>query len=345
MLEECKSCNSQTNGFPGKYKNKVLLFSTVTLFELNLCSSFWRNSMKYQMPLLSLGAALLVLGFPGLAQAHAVLEKVVKSGVLTAGTSSDAFPFAFKDNQGRLTGYSVEMLNLIQTQVSQELKRPVALELVAVAPQDRIPKLQRGELDIVCDFTSFTWKREADVDFSVSYAITGTRLLVKRGSALSSPASIAGKRIGVLPGTTGETSIRRAQPAAQIILFQDRAAARLGLQAGNIDAFADDDVLLEDWVSKSGNQKLYQVADYPYSTEGVACMLPENNSTFRDAVNFSLIRYMQGFLAQRKPNVELFNRWFGPQGASPLTVDLRNLMLETMQIVVDSYERLPDSSL
>jgi polar amino acid transport system substrate-binding protein len=301
--------------------------------------------MKQRLALLSLCVAVLTMGFPGLAQAHTVLEKVVKSGTLTLGTSMDAFPFAFRNEKGALTGYSVEMAQLIREQVALELKRPVTLKIVALAPQDRIPKLQRGEVDIVCDLTSFTWKREADVDFSVSYAITGTRLLVGRGSPLSDPASLVGKRVGVLAGTTAETSIRQAQPKAQIVFFKDRNAARWALRAGQIDAMADDDVLLQEWVSKPGNEKLYQVAAHPYSSEGVACMMPENNSTFRDAVNYALIRYMQGFLDQKKPNVALFDRWFGPQGVAPMTVDLRNLMLENMRLVIDSYERLPDSSL
>jgi polar amino acid transport system substrate-binding protein len=301
--------------------------------------------MKKRLPLVGLGVALLILAFRGLAQAHSVLEKVVKSGVLTVGTSMDAFPYAFRNNKGELTGYSVDMVRLIQQQVSRELKRPVTLKLVAIVPQDRIPKLQSAEVDIVCDLTSFTWKRELDVDFSVSYAITGTRLLVRRGSPLSDPASLVGKRVGLLLGTTAETSISQAQPQAQIIPFKDRNSAHWALRQGQIDAFADDDVLLADWVAKPGNDKIYQVAAHPYSSEGVACMMPENNSTFRDAVNYALIRYMQGLLDQKKPNIALFDRWFGPQGVTPMTVDLKNLTLENMRMVVDSYERLPDKDL
>jgi polar amino acid transport system substrate-binding protein len=300
--------------------------------------------MRLQLVGFSLGIFLL-LGYSGQAQAQSVLEKVGKTGVLTAGTSKDAFPFAYRDNNGQLTGYSIEMLKLINQQVSKDLKRPIALQLVDIAPQERISKIQRAEVDIVCDFSSFTWQREADVDFSVSYAITGTRLLVKRNSPLSDPSSLAGKRVGLLPGTTGELAIRKAQPQAQVVLFKDRASAQLAIQQGQIDAFADDDVLLEDWLNKNGNDKAFQIAAYPYSTEGVACMMPENNSTFRDTVNLTLIRFMQGFISQKSANVAIFDRWFGPQGVAPLTTDLRNLMVENMQLVLDSYERLPDNEL
>jgi polar amino acid transport system substrate-binding protein len=109
--------------------------------------------------------------------AQTVLEKISKTGVLTAGTSKDAFPLAYADGKGQLVGYSVDMLQLIKTQVEKELKRPITLKLVALSPGERIPKLQAGEVDIVCDSSSFTWERDKLIDFSVSYGITGTALV------------------------------------------------------------------------------------------------------------------------------------------------------------------------
>ncbi len=301
--------------------------------------------MHRKLPLLTLGTLLTLFFSPRLALASPILERVAKTGVLTAGTSKDAFPFAYADKQGQLTGYSVEMLQLISQQVGKDLKRPVTLKLVALPPQERIPKLLKGEVDIVCDFSSFTWQREAEIDFSVSYGTTGTRLLAKRGSGLAGPDSLVGKRIGTLPGTTNESAIRKAQPQAQLVLFNDRAEAYAALQQGKIDAFASDDVLLEQWVQNTPGGQEYQIISYPYSTEGVACMLPENNSKFQDTVNYALIRFMQGFLTKKQPYVAIFDRWFGPQGASPLTLELRNLMLENMRLAIDSHEELPDSSL
>jgi polar amino acid transport system substrate-binding protein len=43
---------------------------------------------------------------PGVAKAETVMEKVARTGVLTAGTSKDALPFAYSDSQGKLTEYA-----------------------------------------------------------------------------------------------------------------------------------------------------------------------------------------------------------------------------------------------
>ncbi|CAA9290246.1 ABC transporter, substrate-binding protein (cluster 3, basic aa/glutamine/opines) [uncultured Coleofasciculus sp.] len=277
--------------------------------------------------------------------AHTVLEKVAKTGVLTAGTSKDAFPFAYKNEKGQLSGYSVDMVKLIQKQLEQELKRPITLKLVAVDPEDRISSLLTNKVDIVCDASSFTWERERDVDFSVSYDLTGTRLLVKRGSSLWGPESLVGKRIGALPKTTNELSMRRAQPKAQIVLVQDRAEGYKALQEGKIDAYASDGILLEGLLQIASNANKFQIVGYPYSNEGIGCMLPENNSTFRDTVNYTLIRFMQGFLTGKKSEVSTFDRWFGGSGVAPLTQDQRDLVIENMRLTLDSLEPLPESDL
>ncbi len=300
--------------------------------------------MRYQHLLVALSVFCTLLAAQP-AIAHSVLETVVKTGVLTAGTSKDAFPFAYKDKNGRLTGYSVEMLVLIQKQLEKDLKRPIKLELVALDPADRIPQLRKGTVDIVCDAASFTWERDKDVDFTVSYATTGTQLMTRRGKPSWDIASLAGQKIGALPGTTNEQAIRRAQPQAKIVLVKDRAEGHKLLQEGKIAAFADDGILLEAWLQRTSNTRNFQILSPLLSKEGIACMVPENNSTFLGTANYSLIRFMQGFLRQKQPYVQIFDRWFGAQSALPLSKDLRDLVIDNMRLVIDAKQEIPDSDL
>lgn len=279
------------------------------------------------------------------AMAGNVMEEVAQTGVLVAGTSKDAFPFAFQNDQGELVGYSIDMMELIRSQLQKELNRPVRLQLVALNPEERIPKLESDEVNLVCDASSFTWDRDRKVDFSVSYAITGTQLLVPSGSTISSPESLRGQRIGALPRTTSERAIRARQPDAVVVLLQDRDSGYRALASGEIDAFADDGNLLYSWLARNPSSSSFKVAPDSYSKEGIACMLPENNSRFEGAVNKALVRYMQGFLANRSPYTDIFDRWFGPNSVVPATQELRNLYIDTMQLIVDFKEELPEQDL
>jgi polar amino acid transport system substrate-binding protein len=300
--------------------------------------------MRYKTLLVASGVGFILLSSAP-AIAHSVLEKVVKTGTLTAGTSKDAFPFAYQDKNGRLTGYSVDILGQIQKQVEKAVKRPVKLELIALAPADRIPMLRSGAVDIVCDAASFTWERDQDVDFTVSYSTTGTQLLTRKGTQSWEAAALAGRKIGALPGTTNEQAIRRVQPKAQIILVKDRAEGYKALQTAKIDAFADDGVLLEGWLQRTPNSQNFQIASPVFSKEGIACMVPENNSTFLDSANYALFRFMQGFLKGKQPYVQIFDRWFGPQSVLPLTKDLRDLAIENMELVIQAKQEVPEDDL
>ena len=279
-----------------------------------------------------------------LATAETVMEKVAKTGVLTAGTSKDAFPFAYADDRGKLVGYSIDMLTLIQQQLEKELGREIDLKLVAIEPKERIPQLVDNDLDIICDASSFTWERDKKIDFSVSYGITGTRLLVKQDDYLNIARSLAYKRIGILPGTTSELAIKKSEPRAKLVALRDRSEGYAALKQGRIDAFADDGILLESWLQSSDKAEDFVIGDY-YSQEGIACMIPENNSQFLNHVNYALIRFMQSFLAGKRESIILFDRWFGVQGKVPLTADLRDLMLENMQLIVDFKEEIPEREL
>lgn len=273
------------------------------------------------------------------ATAETVVEKIVRTGKLTAGTSKDALPFAYRNDRGELVGYSIDILELITAQLEQEYDQNIELELVALKPKERIPKLTEGEVDIVCDAASFTWQRDRLVDFSFSYSSTGTRLLTKKGNNYWNADSLVGKRIGALPQTTNEKAIRRVQPQAEIVLFKDRAAAYEALRQGEIDAFASDSLLLESWLQTILDPEDFQVVGN-FSNEGIACMVAENNSQLMNSVNYTLVEFMQGVIDDEPKYVTIFEKWFGPQGVLPLTQDLRNIAIDNMLLLLDFTDRI-----
>ena len=285
-----------------------------------------------------LSCGLLVVPSPS-AIAETVLEKIERTGKLTAGTSKDALPFAYRNEAGELVGYSIDILKLIVEELESELEREIELELVALQPKQRIPELIDGEVDIVCDASSFTWERDRQVDFSFSYSSTGTRLLTSKDNDFWSAESLKGKRIGAIAKTTNEQSIRLAQPEAEIIIYEDRESGYKALQAGEIDAFTSDGILLESWLYNNLDRQNYQIVG-DYSREGIACMVPENNSQFLNTINYRLVEFMEGYLAGEPEYVAIFDRWFGAEGVLPLTRDLRSIAIDNMQLLIDFKEQI-----
>ncbi|WP_448604003.1 amino acid ABC transporter substrate-binding protein [Thermoleptolyngbya sp.] len=262
---------------------------------------------------LGLGLLLWLGGLlPAWAEAH--LEKIQQTGVLRAGVRADAAPFGTLDESGEPMGYSVDLLRRMQTDLSRSLGRTVQLELVPTTAAEQFAQVSQGALDIACGPSSITLSRESLVDFSVGYFVTGTQFLLARGRGLSGNRL----RVGGVSGTTNADVIRRRLPLARIVPVGDRAEGLALLQQGRIDALASDGILLEGLRRSLPDADAYEVIPpQPFSREVYGCLLPKQDLPFRAQINQSLIRFMEGVLSGETAATQLFERWFGPQGAVP----------------------------
>lgn len=292
---------------------------------------------KLSIPLLSL---LLILTGTKATLAETVMEKVARTGVLTLGINSELIPYSYVNDKGELDGYSMSIVNLVRQQLEKELGKPVTLETVeAKTLADRIPKLLTGEIDITCD-TAFTWTRDKYVDFSVSYSITGIRLLVPKNSNLETPESLIDKRIAVIPNTVSEKAIKLAQPKAKLVPVENLEAGLIALKEGKVDGVAGDSILLDGARQKAGLLDTKLVPQTPFASYGVACMIGQHDPTFLRLVNYSIVGFMENYLAQEKTASSIVDRWLGPNG---ITIVDPDVIRSFFNYTVITHEQIPPS--
>jgi polar amino acid transport system substrate-binding protein len=274
---------------------------------------------KFWIGLLSL---LLPLSVASASHAETVVEKVARTGVLTVGGNFQNIPYAYVNDKGDLVGFTVSLVNLIREQLQQDLGREVTVQIVdSTNVGDRISKLQSGDIDISCD-TGFTWERDKYVDFSMSYSISGIKLLVPKNSALGNFDSLVGKRVGVIPRSAAEQTVKLYQPKAIIVPFNSGEESFAALKAGKVDAIAGDAIALEGSRQKLLPEGFQVVPKDPYALYGMSCMVPENNSTFLNRVNYTIAKLMQGYLNGAPEPTAMVNEWVGPQGIVPINPEL-----------------------
>jgi polar amino acid transport system substrate-binding protein/glutamate/aspartate transport system substrate-binding protein len=263
--------------------------------------------MKRTMaPLLALW---LVAGTAVPALAETVLEKINRTGVLTAGTRTASIPFAFINEKNEWIGFSVDLLDAVRARLEKKLGKSVTLDKKEVTPATRIPLVANRTIDMECGSTTYTRSRDETVDFSVVFFITGSQLLVKRGSGIRNLGDVAGKRVGATQGTTNEKALRASQPRAEVVTFQDHASGLLALEQGKIVAYTTDGILLAGLTAKAKNPKDYEVVGEFFSKDPYACILPENDSKWRDFVNHTVME-----LIDSGKFFELHDKWFGEKG-------------------------------
>jgi polar amino acid transport system substrate-binding protein len=278
--------------------------------------------MKKILQLVGLGC-LLPMFLASASLAETVVEKVARTGFLTVGTRFDAIPYSYINDKGELVGYSMDVLERIRKRLETRLGRPVTLQMVeANQPGEKINLIRSGEIDIACS-TAFTWERAKVVDFSISYSISGIRILAKKGSNLSTPQSLIGKRIALVPTSAAVDVIKLVQPQATIVTTYSTVEEALeALKTGKIDAIAGDSISLAGTILRD-NPKIYEIVpEEALANFGIACMVPENNSTFLDDVNYAIVKMMQDYITNDTATVSQIDRWFGSQGMVPIPPEL-----------------------
>ena len=261
-------------------------------------------------------AAMTVLAFivPLAANAQ-TLDKIRKTGVLTLGYIDGAAPFSFTDGNGEPQGYSVELCRVVADGIAAQLKRTgLKTRWVKLTIQNRIDAVRKRQVDLECSTTTWTLARQQLVDFSLMTFVDGGSVLVKADADVARLADLAGRRIGVISGTTteralGEALARRALKA-ELVKVKTREEGLALLGEGQVDGFASDrTALIGVVVMSQGTRGSFKLLDQDFSIEQYALMLPRGDHDFRLAVNRGLARvYRSGEIEK------IYARWLGPLG-------------------------------
>lgn len=271
---------------------------------------------------LTLASLLFAIATTAWAQAG-TLDKIKAGGTINLGYRESSIPFSYVGDNRLPAGYSVELCQRIAASIQRQLGlAELKLHWVPVVPGTRAAKLQSGEIDLECGSTTNTLSRQEQVDFSLLTFADGGSLLVKIGSAMKGLADAGGRKLGVVPGTTTERTLKavlaKQKIAAELVSLQDHAQGLAAVMDGRIDAYASDRVILVGLVLGSGNQANLRIFAEPFSYEPYALMLRRNDSAFRLAVNRELAR-----LYRSEEIYAIYERWLGVLGApGPLLKDL-----------------------
>jgi ABC-type amino acid transport substrate-binding protein len=143
----------------------------------------------------------------------------------------------------------------------------------------------------LCEATSVTLSRRETVDFSISTFIDGASLMV-RADGPSDVAGLAGKKIGVLAGTTTEAAaqdfLKAANTAAEFVSVKTHAEGLAMLDDAKISAYFGDRSILLFLAQDSKVREQLRLADQYLSAEPYALALARGDGAFRLAVDRAL---------------------------------------------------------
>jgi ABC-type amino acid transport substrate-binding protein len=244
--------------------------------------------------------------------ASGTIDRLRQDKTLRIAYREDAPPFSFKDAIGEPAGFMVDLCRSIAKDLTAELNlSDLKTAYVPVTAANRFEAIETGKADLLCEPTSATLSRRERVDFSIATFVDGAGLLVA-GEGPSEFGGLAGKKIGVLAGTTTEQSLRdtlaNAKIDAEVVPAKTHEEGLAMLDQGTIAAYFGDRAILAFLAAKSSAPSKLRLANNYFSVEPYALALARGDGDFRLAVDRALSRiYRSGEIAT------VFAHTFGDQ--------------------------------
>ncbi len=238
------------------------------------------------------------------------LEKVEAAGAITLGHRESSIPFSYYDDRQQVVGYSQELMLRVVEAVKAQLRLPaLAVKLVPVTSQNRIPLVQNGTVDIECGSTTHNAERARQVAFSTTIFVVETRLMTRADSGIEDFGDLRGRNVVTTAGTTSERLLRKLDAERKlgmnIIRAKDHGEAFLTLETGRAVAFMMDDALLYGEMAKARRPSDWVVTGTPQSREAYGCMMRKGDARFKKLVDSTLTRVMTSGQAE-----VIYRKWF-----------------------------------
>ena len=118
---------------------------------------------------------------------------------IIVGTSADFPPFEYKNTDGNIIGFDIDLIKKILTDEGYNV------EVQDIGFDSLIPSLQTDKIDVIAAAMTITDERKQQVDFSNPYYDANQSVLVKTGSDvnITSVDDLANYTVGSQTGSTG----------------------------------------------------------------------------------------------------------------------------------------------
>jgi len=198
-------------------------------------------------------------------------------------------PFTFKTAEGKPTGFDVDIAEAL----CKEIKRQCVF--VEQVWDSMIPGLQAKKYDAIISSMSITEERLQVVDFSDKYYSTPSQIVVKTGTPFTELASLKGKKLGVLKGSTQEKyALGELKPVGvTVVPYEAQDQVYLDIKSGRLDGTVADRVEVTGGFLSKPEGKDYgfvgpELNEEKYFGIGMGVALRKGETQLKDELNAAI---------------------------------------------------------
>jgi polar amino acid transport system substrate-binding protein len=199
------------------------------------------------------------------------------------GSDATFPPMEFVDEQKNIVGFDVDMINAVAKAGGFEAN------VKNTAWDGIFAGLTAGDYDAVLSSVTITEERKGTMDFSEPYVNAGQVIIVpKTTTKVSKPEDLAGLKVGVQIGTTGDMAVAKIEKATKKT-YDEIGLAVEDLTIGRIDAVVVDSPIAANYVLRNDKYKAkLQIVGVPFTDEFYGVAVKKGNKVVLDQINKGL---------------------------------------------------------
>lgn len=230
------------------------------------------------------------------------LQVVLDKGTFIVGLDDSFPPMGFRDEDGNLTGFDIELAQAAAEQMGLEAT------LQPIDWKTKELELEGGNIDVIWNGYTITPERQAQVLMSEPYMANEQVIVVPIDSDITTLADLAGKKVAVQDGSSAQEAIAANEDLANSIGeqvdFRDNVTALMDVASGQTDALAVDSVVADYYLAKEPGK--YVVLAETLAPEEYGIGFRKNDQALYEAVMQALKELKESGKA-----TELSTVWFG----------------------------------
>ena len=232
-------------------------------------------------------------------------ESTLDKEVLIVGMDDAFAPMGFKDQDGNIVGFDVDLAKALGEKLNKEIKfQPIDWTM-------KETELKSENIDLIWNGYTITDERKEKVDFSVPYLKNRQVIVTLSDSSINSKSDLKGKKVGAQDQSSAvdameeEEELYSSFDGGKAITFEDNNQALMDLEAGRIDAVVADEILVRYYIELKGTDK-YKILDEDFGEEEYGVGIRKGDTKMVEAFN-------EAFESMKEDGTlkEISEKWFG----------------------------------
>lgn len=201
---------------------------------------------------------------------------------LIVGSSATYRPFAYESPSKELLGYDVDIIKAVAQKAGLQIK------IVNTPWTGIFAALNNGDVDLVISGVTINDKRKQSYDFTTPYFEARQLIAVNQDSSAKSLKDLAGKKIGVVTGSTGDDAASRefGKTNPDIRRFESTPVVISELANGGLDAAIGDNGVIAFRTQDHKHLKTVNDASFPKEYFGI--VVKQGNQALLSKLNDGL---------------------------------------------------------